>query len=180
MDRTAEELERIQAIMGAADVPRSPVSPVLQHLTLNTGQISHVERDDFLPDEIDRFVPVIGMQGGAIPGMNGWFVDIMFPLDSAGLRKDGAAHFHFAGQSGLRPVFGFVCWREDVSEVTWKQMRQAYLSFQRPFRKIGLWHAVTSKRLPTPWLASWTVIADQQKAASFARAERALAWALVR
>src|SRR5690349_6503051 len=76
--------------------------PTLWHLTLNTRQILHVERDEFLPNEIDSFVPVIGMQGGALPGLRCWFVDIKFPLDSAGQRKDGTAFFHIADQSASK------------------------------------------------------------------------------
>src|SRR3954451_6831331 len=108
----------------------------LRHLTLNTGQIARLERDDFLPDEIDRFVPVIGMQGGALPDLRGWFIDITFPLDPAGQRKDGSASFHIAPQSapGSALVLGVVCWREDVSEDTWNYMVQAYKSLQRPLK----------------------------------------------
>ena len=165
-------------------MPHRPAT--LQHLTLNTGHISHLERDDFLPDEIDRFVPVIGMQGGAIPGLSGWFVNISFPLDSAGQRKDGAAFLHIAEQSASEApvVMGIVCWREDVSADAWHHMMQAYRRLQRPLRGVGLWRTVTSKRPATPWISVWFTpgvgLMDQERVASLARAEQALAWALIR
>ena len=130
-------------------VPHQPAT--LRHLTLNTGQITHLERVDFMPDEIDRFVPVIGMQGGSIPGLSGWFVDIIFPLDQDGQRKDGAAFFHITEQVGSKsaPVVGIVCWREALSEDAWHHMMQAYRGLQRPLKKIGLWRAVSAKKLCT-------------------------------
>ena len=158
----------------------------LRHLTLNTGHITHLERDDFMPDEIDRFVPVIGMQGGQIPSLSGWFVDIIFPLDQDGQRKDGAAFFHIAEQVGSKsaPVMGVVCWREDLSEDAWHHMMRAYGTFQRPLKKIGLWRAVSSRKLATPWMSVWFTpvigLPDQKTISSFTRAAQALAWALFR
>jgi hypothetical protein len=165
-------------------IPHQPAT--LRHLTLNTGHITHLERDDFMPDEIDRFVPVIGMQGGRIPGLSGWFVDITFPLDQDGQRKDGAAFFHIAEKAGSNsaPIMGVVCWREDLSEDAWHHMTQTYRSLQRPLKKIGLWRAVSSKRLATPWMSVWFTplmgVPDQKTISSFTRAAQALAWALIR
>ena len=164
------------------------IATTLQHLILNTGHVSYVQRDVFSREEIDEFVPIIGKQGGPTPGLAGWFLSLMFPLNAGGWRKDGAAFFQIAEHSGVLKApaaMGSVCWREDMAEGAWLHTLQSYAALEQPLQGIGLWRKPPKQRPPAPWLTVWMtpflVTGDDPKTAlGFARAEQALAWALIR
>jgi hypothetical protein len=71
-----------------------------------------------------------------------------------------------------------------VSEAAWNHVTQEYKSLQRPLKRVGLWRAVASRRLASPWIAVWFTpligLADQKTMTAFTRADQALAWALIR
>ncbi len=73
---------------------------LLSHLTLNTGYIARTGRAEVADEVVTLLLPVLDAGGGAVPGMPGWFLNVIFPIAPSGARLDGAAFFQVADEPG--------------------------------------------------------------------------------
>ena len=131
-------------------------------------------------------MPLIDAEGGAIPGIEGWFVDLLSPLDAQGAIRRGAAFFQIADEPGTskRPVvMAFACWSHDMTEEVWQQVSLGYQAMRQPLQVSELWRDPPSRPPAVPWLAVWLmpflITADVETVALLGDLERCLAWALM-
>ena len=78
----------------------------LHHLTLNTGHVAATSRSDVADGVIDRLLPVLDAQGGPVPVLPGWHLDLFFPVQPDGGVRPGSAFYQVADEPGssTRPV----------------------------------------------------------------------------
>lgn len=162
------------------------MTDILSHLTLNTGHLVEQARASIPADMIDQYLPVVDAQGGPLPRIDGWFVDLIFPLTADGARRDGTAFFGIAdepGQSNRPAVMGMVCWRPDVEDEAWRHAIDGYNAMRRSLEMVSLWRTPPARPPQLPWMVVWLMpfiaIADREVALSLGRAEQAIAWALM-
>ncbi len=159
---------------------------VLSHLTLNTGHLAHTVRADVADKAVTMLLSVLDAGGGAVPGMPGWFLDVMFPLGSNGAKLDGGAFLQIAAEPGAstRPVaMAVAVWCRDLAANAWEQAMVGYWAQQRPLSCIDLWRDPPARPPPLPWLAAWLTpfvdLADAATLQTFDDLERCIVWALI-
>lgn len=153
----------------------------VNHLTLTTGHLRVSPRAEVSDDVIARLRPLVAAQEGPVPGMPGWFLDFMLPLDEATRqRKDGAAFFQIAqatGMSNTPAIIAVAAWDAAMADTAWSMAEQGYLPLM----------AVTGgKPAPVqpelPWLAVWltpfALEANPEDVAAFGDLERCVFWTL--
>ena len=157
----------------------------LCHLTLNTGHLARTPRSEVPQAVVDRLLPLVDAGGGPIPGLDGWHLDLMFPLDDRGARMDGAAYFQVAPEPGTsrRPVvMAVACWRPELAASAWTQAVAGYTAMRSSLIASSLWlEPPDSPPASLPWIAAWLTpfiaLADAETMA-FGDLERCLVWAL--
>lgn len=157
----------------------------LWHLTLNTGHVAATARSEVSAAVIDRLLPLVDADGGAVPGMEGVTVDLFRPLDDSGRsRRRGAAFFQIdppgVPQGSKTPMLMAIgCWREEMSAEAWEMMRKV----AEPHRAV-LGDAEVAAEPPTvPWLAAlvlpWITVLPPADQEALGDLSRCLFWALV-
>jgi len=159
---------------------------LLSHLTLNTGYIARTGRAEVADEVVTLLLPVLDAGGGAVPGMPGWFLDVMFPMAPSGARLDGAAVFQVADEPGTSKwpvVVAVSAWHKDVAASAWEQAMARYRAQQRRLTHVLLWQEPPAASPPLPWLAVWLTpffgLADAKTLEAFGDLERCVAWALI-
>ncbi|MBB2199777.1 hypothetical protein HLH44_20510 [Gluconacetobacter sp. 1c LMG 22058] len=159
----------------------------LTHLTLNTGHLTRTSREDVDQAVVDALLPIVDADGGPIPGIPGWYLDFMRPLNpDRSAPVNGAAFFQIADQPGRSPlpaVLAVACWKENMAPAAWKQIIQGYTALEPALRSAGIWRAPPPAHpRHTPWLVvaltPFIALADAENAKAFGDLERAVAWAL--
>lgn len=169
------------------------MSDVLHYLPFNLGPHEsngsrgsvRVPRGAVPDDAVEALRAVLDAEEGALPGFEGWFLDLRQSRDQDGRRRNGSAYFQFAeepGASRTPALMGFACWHEDLSPETWDQAQSAYHALRPALEEAGLWRA-PPRRLPgTPWLATWltpfAVGREDGELAALSGIARATGWAL--
>ena len=158
----------------------------LSHLTLNTGHLARTARAEVGSDVVSYLLPIIDAEGGAVPGMPGWFLDFMFPIGQDGGRLDGGVFFQIADEPGTskRPVvMAVAAWTEAMAGSAWEQAMLGYRAQQPALAAFGLWREPPDGTPPLPWLAVWLTpfagLADAQAMQAFGDLERCVVWALI-
>lgn len=130
---------------------------ILHHLPFNAGQPARVRRADVPDDIVEALGAVVDAEEGALPGFEGWFLDLRQPRDE-GRRRSGSAYFAFAEEPGASrnpALMAFACWQEDLSPETWEQAQAAYHALRPALEEARLWRAPPRRTPGTPWLATW-------------------------
>ena len=68
----------------------------LHHLTLNTEHLAIIHDSTVQQDVIDQLLPLVDGGRSEIPGLSGWFIEILSPLDLREMPKAGAAFFQIS------------------------------------------------------------------------------------
>lgn len=159
----------------------------LNHLTLNTGNLVQVDRTALLDEDIDALRLPVREQDGNIQTLDGWFVDVLVPMDPETRKPhSGAAFFQIARDTGMSKTPAVMCllvWREAMAHGAWQQGLEMYRALKPALRKSGLYRDPPPQMPPVPWL---TVIltpflaeADEADARKFGYAEQAISYALM-
>lgn len=157
----------------------------LHHITLNTGHIARTARSDVQAHIIDRLLPILDAEGGPVPGLPGWHLDLFFPLDDRGTPQPGAAFFQIADEPGTskRPaVMAVACWMDAMQAQAWGQALASYHAMRPALQACDFWHDPPTKPPPLPWLAicltPWINAAPVSDVQAFGDLERCIAWGL--
>ena len=158
----------------------------LRHLTLNTGHVSRQRRADVAQAVIDQLRPVLDAEGGPVPGMGGWRLDLFYPTDRDQRRLNGAAFFQLAdepGPSKAPAVMAVACWDQAMAESAWSQAKQGYGALRGTLTAVGLWKPIPATPPPVPWLATWltpaVAVAAPEDVLALGDLERCVAFALM-
>lgn len=157
----------------------------LHHLTLNTGNLAAVPRYHVSQSRIDALLPGLDSGGGAIPGMDGWYLAAAFPRSAHGGRASGSAYYQIADEPGLstRPiVMAMVAWEPNAAAAAWRQALAAYEAMRPALRALDLWWEPIAAPV-LPWLAIWATphiqLADHSVLGALGRLEADIAWSLI-
>jgi hypothetical protein len=127
--------------------------------------------------------PIIDAQGGPVPNMAPWVIDLIRPLDETGAVKDGMAFFQIADKPKLSKapvIMAIAAWGPVVqAEDAWLQVCQAYT----PHHVLLQAKPAPSQMPALPWLAVWLTTCatgvDPQTMMAFGDLERCIAWTLI-
>jgi len=132
----------------------------LSHFHLNSGQNSLSFRGEVGSEVIDHFLPVIDAQQGPLPGIDDWYLSLMFPLMENGSREPGAAYFQIADEPGLsiRPaIIGHCCWEPRLTAESWQQTLASYYELQDALMISGMWREAPNDPPKIPWVVEFTL-----------------------
>jgi hypothetical protein len=160
----------------------------LTFLTLNTDHTAIFGRESVDQRVIDQLLPIIDAEGGPIPGLPGWYLDFLYPLDPAGTRQDGSAFFQISQEpkSPTAPMtMGLVCWKEEHAQPAWDALVNCYRTMEEALKKTKLWREPAPSPPPVPWLVVYltpfVVLSppDAKTIMVFGDLGKCIAWALI-
>jgi hypothetical protein len=158
----------------------------LHHITLNTGHIAKTSRSDVHPHIIDFLLPILDAEGGPVPGLPGWHLSLLFPLDDRGAPRPGAAFFQIADERGTseRPaVVAMACWSDTMQAKAWEHTIASYRAWELALQACEFWHDPPTNPPPLPWLAicltPWINAASMSAVQALGDLERCIAWGLI-
>lgn len=158
--------------------------PRLYHLTINTG---HLAVTSSVPQDIlDRISAVVDAECGEIPGLSGWYLDILRPMSGDGRPIPGAAFFQIASEPGLSKmpaVMAMACWQPAAQAAAWQQAIMSYGALRASLIATRLWREPPRHPPTLPWLTVWLTpfiaLAPPDIASALGDLERCVAWALM-